>query len=208
MCHYKNENMEPMLNLKRDRSTDVTQCIICQEKKSDKLLCATEQGLTKLKESVQIRQKHRDCQNRIAIDRLVLILTTNPDSLVWHKSCYASFTSKTNITRLQNRNYSESCEAGTSSSAGDLPSRTSSRLRSSIQPGGDWEACMFRQDGSTKAKLSSVTTLKMSQQNLDPENEFYLEPTYEFYLRDSEISERLYCPCIIVSPQMSGDTLV
>ena len=115
--------MEPMLNLKRDRSTDVTQCIICQEKKSDKLLCAAEQGLTKLKESVQIRQKHRDCQNRIARDRLVLILTTNPDSLVWHKSCYASFTSKTNISRLQNRNYSESCEAGTNASAGDLPSR-------------------------------------------------------------------------------------
>lgn len=131
MCPYKNENMEPILYLKRDRPIDVTQCIICQEKKSDKLLGATEQGL---KESLEIQQKHRDSQNRITIDRPALIFTTTLNSLVWHKSCHASFTSKTNISTLQKRSDSESCEADTSASAGDLPSRLPSRLRSSVHP--------------------------------------------------------------------------
>ena len=77
-------------NLKRGSTTDLAQCIVCQEKTRERVSYASEKGLVKLKESAQERQKHRDVTNRAVIDRISSALGTNPAPLVWHKSCYST----------------------------------------------------------------------------------------------------------------------
>ena len=71
------------------------------EKTRERVSCASEKGLVKLKESAQERQKHRDVTNRAAIDR---VSGTNTAPLVWHKSCYSTFTSPTHISRVYKKN--------------------------------------------------------------------------------------------------------
>ena len=93
--------MEAVLNLKRGSTTDLAQCIVCQEKTRERV-CAGEKGLVKLKESAQERQKHRDT-NRAASDRISCAFGTNPAPLVWHKSCYSTFTSPTHISRVHKK---------------------------------------------------------------------------------------------------------
>ena len=157
--------MDPILNLKRDREDDFEQCIICQDDKHEKLLNASEQGLVKLKESASIRHKLRDVKNNDVIDRIATI--ADDTSLVWHKSCYSSFTSKNKISRLEKSNYAEvTCtNTGVCNTSTEDQNASSRNLRSSMQPI-DWNLCMFCQMTS-RTKLSAVTTLKMSQQILD-----------------------------------------
>ena len=51
--------MEAVLNLKRGSTTDLAQCIVCQETTQERVSCASEKGLVKLKESAQERQAQR-----------------------------------------------------------------------------------------------------------------------------------------------------
>ena len=95
--------MEAVLNLKRGSTTDLVQCIVCQEKTWERVSCASEKGLVKLKESAQERQKHRDATNRAAIERISSAFGTDPAPLVWHKSCYSTFTSPTHISRVHTK---------------------------------------------------------------------------------------------------------
>ena len=93
--------MDPILDLKRGREDDFEKCIIGQDDKHEKLLNASEQGLATLKESASMRHKlrERDVKYRVTIER---IATMQDDiALVWHKSCYSSFTSKSKISRLE-----------------------------------------------------------------------------------------------------------
>lgn len=152
--------MDPILDLKRAREDDFEQCIICQDDKHEKLLNASEQGLTTLKESASMRHKlrERNVKYRLTIER---IATMQGDiTPVWHKSCYSSFTSKSKISRLEKSEESVLTFASTSADGG---SRLT--LRSSTEPI-DWSLCMFCQKSGT-TKLSAVTTFKMSQQILD-----------------------------------------
>ena len=155
--------MDPVFSLKRDRCSDVKLCIICQSDKSEKLLRASSQGLANLKEKANLRQKDRDIKNRAAIER-VIVDVNQQDLLVWHKSCYGSFTSQHNISRLIKRIDDESDKADDLSDISDIDI-PSSRLRSSL-PSFDWNACMFCQKHDTQ-KMSSITTLKMSQQIIE-----------------------------------------
>ena len=53
--------MEPILELKRSREADFEKCVICQDdKRNEKLLNASEQGLATLKESASTRHKLRE----------------------------------------------------------------------------------------------------------------------------------------------------
>ena len=85
---------------------DVSQCVICQGIKAEKLVKPTENGVFYLKVCAHPRLKYRDMKNRLVIDNTLWVLdadSQNETSLVWHKTCYVSFTSKLNITRVQQR---------------------------------------------------------------------------------------------------------
>lgn len=137
--------MEAVCSLKRNRSSTFENCIICQEaKKADKLYNATKQGLQTLLEAAQSRSKLRDPQNRDAVERVLGIANAEEQHLVWHRSCYASFTSKSHICRLQS---DQQQRAPTATNADAGPSRPSSTLRSS-SVAINWNACMFCQDAT------------------------------------------------------------
>ena len=133
------------------------------EKTRERVSCASEKGLVKLKESAQERQKHRDFTNRAAIDR---ISGTNTAPLVWHKSCYSTFTSPTHISRVYKKNEAALSAASRTTTAPDTTPLALPSTRSSTYPM-NWEACMFCQSASDMSMVSSVTTLKMSQHILD-----------------------------------------
>ena len=154
--------MEPLASLKRQSSTDATRCIICQEDKTERLVEPTAQGLAKVKETAQIRLKHSDQRYHAAINRIVDsdVLESEQSTVIWHKSCYSSFTSKSNLLWTEPRGESGGYETSASSSNQPV------ELRSSVQPM-DWETCIFCQNDSDKTKLSSVTTFKMSQHILE-----------------------------------------
>ena len=162
--------MEPLLSLKRERPTELTQCIFCQEDASEKLLAAKEQGLSTLNKCVCQRQKLRDPQNRAATDRIVSVFTSEQTHLlIWHKSCYSSYTSKERISRLKKSEQGLSDHEKSShpsTSAAELLTTPASRLRSSSSPM-NWEACIFCQNVVANTKLSSVTTMKTSQRILE-----------------------------------------
>jgi hypothetical protein len=114
--------MNPLINLKRTAPVAFDQCIICQDLKRDELFDATLQGLASVREATSARNKLRDVNYKETIERLVSVLFTDPTpSLVWHKSCYAAYTHKEKIERLQRR-----LESTTSSvPISDIPLATS-----------------------------------------------------------------------------------
>ena len=94
--------MEAVCCLKQNRSSTFENCIVCQEvKRADKLFNATKQGIQILLEAAESRSKLRDTQNRDAIERVLEIASEKEQQLVWHRSCYTSFTSKSHLYRLQ-----------------------------------------------------------------------------------------------------------
>ena len=155
--------MEAVCSLKRDRATTFENCILCQETKTDKLFNSSAQGLSTLKEAAHSRSKLRDPQNRDAVERVLGLVTADEQHLVWHRSCYASFTSKSHISRLQSLTH-KTTTADAEKDAG--PSRPQPSLRSSSMAI-NWKACMFCRDINSKLRLSSVTTLKMSNRILE-----------------------------------------
>ena len=151
------------MELKRSREADFEKCVICQDdKRHEKLLNASEQGLATLKDSASTRHKlrERDVEYRLAIERITTLQGDIHVAPVWHKSCYSSFTSKSKISRLEKNKRLVHMSASTSDNEGSR--RT---LRSSTEPI-DWTLCMFCQK-SDITKLSAVTTLKMSKRIID-----------------------------------------
>lgn len=161
--------MEVAGSLKRQRPIALKNCIICQEEKRDKLLSSTDKGLSTLQDAAHSRKSFQDPNNRFAIDRITSMFDANREqSMVWHRSCYASFTSKAHILRLSKPAPSTVTSASLEHEEAGPSSRPPSRsCRSSTGAALDWEACIFCQDTSTKGKLSSVTTFKMSDQILE-----------------------------------------
>jgi len=153
--------MEPLASLKRQSSTDATRCIICQEDKTERLVEPTAQGLAKVKETAQIRLKHSDQRYHAAINRIVDsdVLESEQSTVIWHKSCYSSFTSKSNLLWTQRRGES----GGWNKCIIFQPGSGASKLCAAH----GLETCIFCQNDSDKTKLSSVTTFKMSQQILE-----------------------------------------
>ncbi len=114
-------------------------------------------------------------------------------SLVWHKSCYSSFTSRSKISRLEKCNDSVVACISTGIRNTDQ-SASSHSLRSSMQPI-DWSLCMFCQNPS-QTKLSAVTTFKMSQQILDASKYDQLLSVRLSSIHDLIASEGKYhCTC-------------
>ncbi|KAJ8869860.1 hypothetical protein PR048_028869 [Dryococelus australis] len=95
--------MEPVVSLKRASSVDYSLCIFCQSHKNKVLTStASDHGLSIVKAVACARSKLRDSKNIQAIVRLENVLNSGaPATLVWHKLCYAHFTDKSKIERLQ-----------------------------------------------------------------------------------------------------------
>ena len=94
-------NMEVAGSVKRQRPIALKNCIICQEEKRDKLLSSTDKGLSTLQDAAHSRKSFQDLNNRFTIDRITSMFDANHEqSMVWHRSRYASFTSKAHILRL------------------------------------------------------------------------------------------------------------
>ena len=160
--------MEAACSLKRQRPVTLENCIICQEDRHDKLVSPTDKGLSTLKDAAHSRKSFQDPDNRFAIERIVSVFNANHElSMVWHKSCYSSFTSKAHISRLS-KSAQTSVKAASIEDAAGPSSRPPSRSsRSSTGEAFKWEACIFCQNTDAKDKLSSVTTFKMSDQILE-----------------------------------------
>lgn len=173
--------MEPLLTLKRPSTDSYDQCIICQQVKKDSVFNASDKGLATLQESANARQKLRDSEYREAIDRIADGLQAgHGKSFVWHKYCYAKFTDKGKIKRLQQKgNDNLPSTSGCQQSA--TPAGPS--LRSSVPPM-NWTYCMFCQNHNTREKLSAVTTFNVSQKILE-----FAKYDHPLFVRVSAISD-------------------
>ena len=94
--------MEERLSLKRSVPTlSFSKCIICQERKKDVLLNATQQALRSLKVSSEERRKLGGAANTDVINAILEAIEGNKaEDLRWHKSCYAKYADKGKISRL------------------------------------------------------------------------------------------------------------
>lgn len=152
--------MEAVYSLKRiHQSPNLEECLICQEKKRERLVKAGEKGFEMLKCASQTREKLCDIDSKPAIDRIKEISLHDVNPLLWHKSCFSLFTSKTPIERLQRKKQISRPQSGE-------PSISATMLRSSMTSV-KWDLCIFCQDTKMKDTLSSVSTFKMSDQILD-----------------------------------------
>lgn len=95
--------MEAVCSLKRNEKPYVEECLICQERRSERLICGTERGLETLSQTFETRNKLPDTDNRSAINRIQAVVSSAVNVLWWHNSCFSSFTSKSKIQLLQKR---------------------------------------------------------------------------------------------------------
>ena len=157
--------MDPLLNLNVKRLSTVSYelCIICQMSKNDQLFSATDKGLPTIREAANTRHKMRDSRYKDAIERINNAFDTDiSKSLTWHKSCYAVFTDKGKIQRLQKNMADDKASSTVVSSAAE----GEVRLRSSAQRI-NWKVCMFCQDETAEEKLSCVQTFETSNKILE-----------------------------------------
>lgn len=162
--------MEALISLKRKNPVSLSECILCQEKKEQPLFSATVQGLSTISQATQERHKLRDQTYKCTIERLLQLLNQPSEKqLVWHKHCYASYTSKDRIERIRRAPVSApSPSCSTASALPNLKEENSPRtlVRTKRLPC-DWNMCMFCQTNVPKQRLNSVTTFNVSEQILN-----------------------------------------
>lgn len=157
--------MDPVVSLKRSTPVSSELCIICQESKHDALFDATPQGLNSMRDATESRKKVRDVKYRDATDRLTTLFEANSAPvLVWHKSCYAIYTSKEKIQRLKKK-YDQPLPTQSEGHTSSGSHCRSAELRSQTKPI-DWKLCMFCQGTSIKQKTCNVMSNNMSNQIL------------------------------------------
>lgn len=147
--------MEPAASVKRKRATQstISKCIICQKDRGGcPLRQATQAGVETLRNSLATRVSHNCTKFLEAIDRLQDVVFEKV-SLVWHKDCFSSFTSKTHLERLKRR----SATSSVSDNTNETHVTTTRSSVSSMQ----WEKCIFCQLETGDA-LHQVQTLEAS----------------------------------------------
>ena len=123
--------------------TDLTKCIICQEKSSERLRSPTEAGLRSFKEAVEVRKDETYHRISSTFENLEAL------DVVWHGKCFQSYTSKRNLSFIKPLPFAESQERHV-----DRPSS-----RSQVNAV-DWSLCLFCQQKKSKGttKLMNVST--------------------------------------------------
>ena len=133
---------------KRKKLTNFKQCIICQESnKHDCLRKAQVPSIEKFIFAANIRKG--DCFDRLHID----IDNLTSREILWHNSCYASYTSERNLHSL-----SSSQTGSPQVNEVSEVSLKSQRNRPSI----DWTKCIFCRNASRKKdyKLINIVTFE------------------------------------------------
>ena len=157
--------MEPVCSLGPDRQDATKLCIICNEE--CERTCG-EQGKTTLQAAAQARTKLRDLKYRSALSRINHALVDSSVQIFCHTSCYASFTSKAHINRLDTKTEESPVEPSTSQT--EVPRKKqqmpSAMLRSSVASI-DWNMCMFCQVTTRKEHLTNVTSFNRSNTILE-----------------------------------------
>ena len=150
--------MDPVVSLKRPSVVDYSLCIFCQTHTVNAITSnASDHGLITVRQAAGSRKKLRDSKNIDLINRLENALDSDEaKTLVWHKMCYAHFTDRSKLARLQKTQAGESKQEA-SCSSGDCKRS----LRRRVDPV-NWTLCMFCQSVLLKSRLISVMTKQMS----------------------------------------------
>ena len=124
---------------KRRVETNWTKCVFCQG--TDTLSCSSQQGIHKVYSSLLERLLHEstDLVTRLRNDLSSVdhLLSKQPK---WHKSCYASFTNRSNIDLVKKRHSDMSPFVNTDGASGST--RPQTRI---IVPKVDWKKCIYCQ---------------------------------------------------------------
>ena len=84
----------------RDDEINYTLCLLCQTRTKKKLRCASEAGMSRIKQALNDRLKYDDMQHVLILDRLQTIdLDGDFSNMWWHDHCYSLFAHR-NIKRL------------------------------------------------------------------------------------------------------------
>ena len=147
-----------------DTSTDWSLCLLCQKdtwKKPARKL--GQQGLQKLLQTIDERKWFNDVEHFEILGRLQ---ASNLDELcqkvavLYHKDCYATFTSSLHLNRLKNKvdNASTGSES-TEASSTQNEARTALR---SVVKAANFDLCIFCQTKTTENNNRTIATIEVS----------------------------------------------
>ena len=132
----------PAAKCSRKALTNWNLCLICQN--AGDLSTGTPNGIQRLKEAFEYRLPTIACNDQFSETLVRLqhdVGYLSESSPKWHRSCYGSFTSKTNIQRVLSR-----CQDKPVQFSEELPSSsTSTPLTRNIVQHVDWNMCIFCQ---------------------------------------------------------------
>ena len=147
-------------------------CILCQLHKAESLSNGSQQGTNKIKESFEIRAACKDISYSDIIDLLSPYISNLLDNKPrWHKSCYATFTSKVNLQSIQDRSTKKE-------NTDSLRPSTSSKVvltRHAVQDV-DWAKCIFCQKRKKTEKVHQV-------QSVDVKDAFHQFTEHDYSLK-------------------------
>lgn len=139
-----------LLPVKRKKSIDWRNCIICQNHKGqESQRKASPAGITTFLSAA--KQRSDEVYSRI----LPEIEDLSKREIVWHTSCYKSYTSKRNLSFVKQETSTRDVESSTAA-VSDVESRSSRSKVASL----DWSLCMFCQKTKhrgTKALINVST---------------------------------------------------
>ena len=135
-------------------------CLLCQSYEgSSKISNATDDGADKVKRSYKVR---RDCGDVTATFKTFMDnIDSDIDCLVekkakWHKRCYASYTSRNNVERIEKRFEKTLCESRPTTP--DQTSTYTTPITRKTVPSVDWKGCIFCQSRIKGKQLHRVET--------------------------------------------------
>ncbi|XP_028412609.1 uncharacterized protein LOC114535509 [Dendronephthya gigantea] len=139
-----------LLPAKRKKFTNFKQCVICQKSnKHDCLRKAQDSSIEKFIFAANIRKD--DCFDRLQMD--IGISNLSSGEILWHNSCYASYTSERNLHSL-------STDQTGSPQLNEVSEGRSKSQRNRLSI--DWTKCIFCRNASRKKdfKLINIVTFE------------------------------------------------
>lgn len=160
--------MEPTFNIQKrplEKELVLEKCLICQKvKRGEKLRQSTSVGRSAFQDALSKRTKYKCEQYSNFIDLMnynLLILSDESLQLKWHKTCFSSFTSSSNLKSVQ-RQFEQA----------HAPNRTEQKVTKStsflsrrLVPAVEWDKCVFCQESG--GNLSQVLTFGTSNKILE-----------------------------------------
>lgn len=156
----ENVNRKRKNDLEADERVNWKKCIICQENKFPKkkfpVSKGTEPGIQRIAHCADIRESGADLKYTNCARIANRLKEKGSNEVLWHRSCYSSFTNEGHIRRIQ---------SNSSSSTSTKEEQAPASRRSSTSPV-DWSKCMFCQTDESKLTLNNVQTLQTSNKIL------------------------------------------